>query len=107
MQLHDAMRHGKGKKALDKILKDLVGYTQTHFTDEERIMRTNGYPGYAEHKAKHDKLTEKVLKVQKDYHEGNINITFDVMDFLENWVDKHIMGTDKNYAPFLNGKGVV
>ena len=107
VQLHNAMRQGQGKQALDKILKELVAYTQTHFAAEERIMKTNDYPEYAEHKVKHDKMTQKVLEVQKGYQAGKLNITFEVMEFLENWVDKHILGTDKKYAPFLNGKGVV
>ena len=69
-------------------------------------MKTHEYPEYEEHKAKHEKMTQKVLEVQKQYHDGSINITFEVMKFLENWVDKHILGTDMKYSGFLNGKGV-
>ncbi len=28
------------------------------------------------------------------------------MAFLKDWLQDHIMGSDKKYAPFLNGKGV-
>lgn len=104
--LNQAMRVGKGKDALGIILNDLVQYTRTHFATEERIMKTNGYPEYDVHKAKHDKMTDKVLEVQNAYKAGKMNITLEVMQFLENWVDKHIMETDKRYAPFLNEKGV-
>jgi hemerythrin len=105
-QLNEAMLQGKGKQALGKILQDLIGYTRTHFAAEEHLMKTKGYPEYDEHKAKHDKMTEKVLAVQKEYLAGKLNISLEVMTFLENWVDKHIMGTDMKYGPFLNSQGV-
>lgn len=104
--LDQAMREGKGKSVLSDVLKELVQYTQMHFAAEERIMKTNEYPAYAEHKAKHDKMTMKVLEIQKQYQEGKVAITFEVMKFLEDWVDKHILGTDKKYAPHLNSRGV-
>lgn len=105
-ELHQAMLQGKGKHVVGKVLGELIRYTQTHFAAEERIMKANEYSEYAEHKDKHDKMTQKVLAVQKQYQEGKVTITHDVMVFLENWVDQHIMGTDKKYAPFLNSKGV-
>lgn len=104
--LDDAMVQGKGKQALEKILGELIQYTKTHFATEERLMKTNGYPEYAEHKDKHDKMTQKVLAVEKDYQAGKMTITHEVMKFLQDWVDKHIMGTDKKYQPFFNAKGV-
>ncbi len=105
-QLHTAMSQGKGKEALDKILKDLIQYTRTHFADEERIMKVNGYPEYEAHKTKHISMTQKVANIYKDYQDGKATITFEVMNFLENWLDKHIMGTDKLYSTFLNDKGI-
>ena len=101
------MQQGKGKEALDKILKDLIQYTRTHFAAEERIMKVNGYPEYAAHKAKHVSMTQKVSDIYRNYQDGKATITLEVMNFLESWLDKHIMGTDKQYGLFLNGKGIV
>jgi hemerythrin len=104
--LNDSMRQGKGKEALSPILRDLIQYTKTHFAAEERIMKAHGYPDYATHKAKHDKMAQKVAEVYKDYQDGKTAMSLEVMSFLQNWVEKHIMGTDKLYGPFLNSKGV-
>jgi hemerythrin len=106
-KLHDAMRQGKGKQAVGEVLNNLVQYVRTHFAAEERLMKANGYPEYDAHKAKHDGLTLKVADIYREYQDGKVTISLEVMNFLENWVDGHIMGTDKQYAPFLNGKGVV
>ena len=105
-KLNEAMSKGKGREVLGGILKELINYTASHFAAEERLMNLHGYPEYQEHKTKHDKMTGKVLDIQKQYEEGKITITFEVMKFLEDWVDKHILGTDMKYGPFLNSKGV-
>jgi hemerythrin len=105
-QLHEAMRQGKGKQVLDETLRNLIQYTKTHFGAEELLMKAHGYPEYESHKAKHDSMTRKVAGIHKEYQNGKTTLTVEVMTFLENWVDKHIMGTDKQYAPFLNGKGL-
>ncbi len=104
--LNSAMREGKGRDALGKILGDLIEYTRTHFAHEERLMHSNGYPDYVAHKAKHKWLTDKVGDLSKEYNDGKITISLEVMTFLQDWVKNHIMGTDKQYTPFLNGKGI-
>lgn len=104
--LDAAMREGRGKQVLGKILNDLVHYAASHFATEERLMQEHGYPEYEEHKSKHEKMTLKVLDIQREYEAGKATITLDVMKFLQDWLDKHIMGTDRRYGPYLNAKRV-
>ena len=70
------------------------------------MLKDNGYPEYEVHKTKHFSMTQKVAGIYRDYQDGKATITFEVVNFLENWLDKHIMGTDKLYGAFLNGKGI-
>lgn len=105
-ELSDAMSQKRGKEVLDDILKRLADYTVSHFSKEENLMKTNGYPEYDEHKAKHEKMTAKVLALQDELKQGKISLSIEVMDFLKNWLDKHILGTDKKYSGFLNSVGV-
>ncbi len=105
-KLNEAMRKGEGRQVLGGILDELAAYTRDHFHTEERLMKEHRYPDYEEHKSKHEKMTRKVLDIQKEYREGKVNITIEVMRFLESWLDKHILGTDMKYAPFLKGGGI-
>lgn len=104
--LHDAMAKGQAKAVLEKILGELVNYCASHFAMEEKLFETHGYPDTADHKEKHQKMTSKVLALQMQFQQGKAMITLDVMDFLQQWLDKHILGTDMKYGPFLNSKGV-
>jgi hemerythrin len=106
-QLNDAMKVGKGKDVIGKVLGSLIVYTKSHFATEERLMQTHSYPSYIIHKKAHDDLTKQALDLQKKFEAGNLAITIEVMGFLKDWLSKHIMNTDKQYSPFLKGKGVI
>ena len=45
--------------------------------------------------------------MQAKYKAGATStLSLQVMNFLKDWLLKHIQGSDKKYAPFLNAKGV-
>lgn len=104
--LHDFMAMGKAKDVMGQTLAELVDYTVYHFSTEERLFQQHGYPGYAEHKAQHDELTRQAKELKAKFDKGDALITLDVMNFLVDWLNKHIIGSDKLYTSFLNKKGV-
>lgn len=104
--LHEAMKLGKGKDIMSKVLDELIKYTATHFATEENFMTKHNYPLYSQHKREHDKFVKQVLSYQNDYNSGKIAITLDVMNFLKDWLVNHILGTDKKVGSFLNEKGI-
>jgi hemerythrin len=104
--LHQAMVEGNGRDELGKILSSLISYTQAHFKTEETFMESHRYPGYANHRVEHERLTRTVVELQSKFQRNEVGLTIEVMDFLKTWLSKHILGTDKLYGPFLNSKGV-
>ena len=105
-ELHRAMIGGKAKQELGKILSELVKYTQVHFKTEENLMESHSYPDYANHKLQHEHLTKTVQEFQSKFQKSEVGLTLDVMEFLKDWLGKHILATDKKYTAFLNSKGV-
>lgn len=103
--LHDAMKQGKAKDVMAKVLKELVDYTVQHFSVEEKFMVQHGYPQYAKHKLEHDQFVKKVLEVTKEFDSGKASISMDVMSFLKKWLSEHICIVDKQYIPFFKEKG--
>ncbi|MCL5268880.1 MAG: bacteriohemerythrin [Bacteroidetes bacterium] len=100
------MKEGKGKEAMGKILKDLTDYTVYHFSTEEKLFEKHGYPESARHKKEHEDLTKQVLDIGRKYNAGEMVLTMDLMNFLKEWLNNHIMQVDKKYSTFLNAKGV-
>ncbi len=104
--LHEAMKTGMGKEVVAKAIDELVDYTVVHFSNEEKLMTSYGFPGYIAHKKEHDEFTQKVRKLDEDFKSGKLLITIEIMRFLKDWLTTHIQGTDQKYSPFLIGKGV-
>lgn len=106
-ELHSAMSVGKGKDALGKVLQSLIDYAASHFATEEKYMTKFNFPGYAQHKTEHDKFVKQVLDFQAGFNSGKLALSTEVLQFLKDWLVKHIQGTDKKYGPFFNEKGLV
>ncbi|MCL5267920.1 MAG: bacteriohemerythrin [Bacteroidetes bacterium] len=105
-ELHDAMKSGKGRDVMGNVLNELVDYTKVHFASEEKLMEANGYPLFSGHKMLHEDMIKEVELLRSRYNSGASGLTIEVMQFLSNWLSEHIVGTDKNYGPYLNGKGL-
>ena len=103
-ELYAAMSAGRGKAATAQILERLVQYTVSHFAHEERLMRLYHYPGAATHKVEHDALTRQVKQFQAELQAGRASMSVQLLQFLKDWLVKHIQGSDLSFAPYLRSK---
>jgi hemerythrin-like metal-binding protein len=105
-ELYQAMQDGHGNEVIDKVLTSVVDYTAYHFAYEEKLFRQYGYPDEAAHRAEHAELTEQAKALAVKLRAGQSHVTMATLKFLCDWLNNHILGTDKKFAPFLIGKGV-
>ena len=105
-ELHAAMKTGQGKDVMGKVLNGLVSYTTTHFETEEKLFREHDYPDAAAHQMEHRAFVAQVMDFKNGFDSGKLTVSVKVMNFLAKWIQDHIQGSDKQYAGFLNEKGV-
>ena len=105
-ELYAAMSTGQGKAVLGRILDRLVQYTTVHFAHEERLMQLHHYPDFAKHKAQHDDLVKQVQAFQTEFESGRATMAVQVLQFLKDWLESHIKGSDFAYAPCLKAQKV-
>ncbi len=103
-ELNSAMRIGKGRQVVGKIIEELIAYTQYHFSTEEKYFKMYNYEFTEEHTQEHNEFIDKIQKFQKEYEEGKLTVTIEVLEFLNAWVKHHILGSDKKYVPYLANK---
>jgi len=101
-KLHGAVSEGAEQGTIAEILDELIDYTFYHFKTEEDLLKKKNYTHYNTHKKQHDKLTGQVVELQKQFMQGSATISFEILDFLRDWLDKHTMISDLKYARFLN-----
>ena len=104
--LYAAMSAGQGKAVLSRLLDRLVQYTVAHFAHEERLMQLHQYPDFAKHKEEHDALARQVLALQAEFEGGRATMAVQVLQFLKDWLENHIKGSDFAYAPCLRAQKV-
>lgn len=105
-RLHDAVVRGLEQGVLFAILDELVDYTVYHFQTEEKLFQEHDFPGYVEHKAEHDRLTGTAVELQGKLREGSATLSYELLDFLHDWLMDHTLGLDQEMGPFLNERGV-
>lgn len=105
-KLHEEMLAGRGKDVLGQVLTKLLDYTKIHFGNEEALLRQHGYPGLADHIKLHEAFKQKIAELDAKLKVGNTSLAVNALDFLRDWLIKHIQGIDFQYKPFLAAKGV-
>jgi hemerythrin-like metal-binding protein len=106
-KLYDSMKKGESNTTLTGILSDMAAYTHIHFKTEEELFAKYNYPQRDKHTAEHKDFVKTVTSFIEEFKSGRKALSIDVMNFLTQWLSKHIQGSDKAYSSFLNSKGVV
>lgn len=104
-ELYEAMQDGSNKTKLAKIINELASYTKIHFSTEEKYMEKYNYAGLASQKREHENFVAKVEAFKQDFEAGKLALSLNIASFVKDWLSSHILGSDKNYGPFLTSKG--
>lgn len=91
-------------ETVGQMLAETLLYTETHFTNEELVMRTARHPAYDDHKAMHDLAEAEMHRLAEDgASEEEIR---DVLGrFILNWFLLHIKTADQKLADWLRETG--
>jgi hemerythrin len=100
--LFEAM--GKGDRAEVTLLFEFLReYVVEHFGIEERLMRESAFPGYAVHKAAHERFVREYEDLRRllDAAGPTSAIALRVRTWLVDWLNGHIPVTDGALARHL------
>lgn len=100
-RFYDAWERHEGADTLSRLFHEVLDYTHMHFTIEEVLMKQGGYPGLEAHKLAHKRLVEQAKELYDDIRRDMPDAGNHAVAFLKDWLEKHIRGIDKQYAPFI------
>ncbi|MGA3286709.1 MAG: bacteriohemerythrin [Bacteroidota bacterium] len=102
--LYDAIMQGKGEEVVGSVLKELQQYVIFHFKSEESWMEMYNYPDINKHILEHEGAIQKVNKLVLEYERGQQTVDIELLKFLSDWLQNHILKADRNYIPYFRGK---
>jgi hemerythrin len=105
-ELHCAMLHGKAKAVTGSLLRNLLAYTRDHFSSEETLLARTGFPGLAQHRKRHQELTQEVAGYLERFDRGEAALSIHLMTFLREWLANHILREDRAYSAWLEQHGI-
>lgn len=105
-ELYEAMQQGHGNEVVGRVLTSVLDYTTYHFEYEENLLRQYGYADGAAHRAEHAKLAQQARTLERRFQDGQNHVTIATLKFLNDWLNDHILSSDRKLAAFLVAKGV-
>ena len=97
-ELYASFKQGEANDLIEKILTEMINYTDYHFKTEEKYFEKYNYSDAQTHINQHKSFVEQVTKFFDDFKEGSVTISYDVMNFLRDWLINHIQGSDKKFG---------
>lgn len=89
---------------LNVLFDELIDYATYHFAAEEQLMQEKGYPGVKIHKGEHAEFARRVVEMYADYQSGRKVRFLEILSFLRNWLETHILQSDAALGSFLTSE---
>lgn len=100
-RLYKSFSEGKANDEIGKIIDELIDYTVFHFSTEEEFFDRVNYIDKDVHIAQHNDFINKTKLFNEKFMNREDDLSYDIMDFLRDWLQNHILGSDKKYVPYL------
>lgn len=98
--LHEDVERGETSTRLDEVFDQLDIYVDYHFAREERVMRACSYPATDSHREAHRAIARSIQRIQEQRNSGEIQIEQDLLNFLKDWLNHHILLQDIDYKKY-------
>lgn len=105
-KLQASLPAGVSPVQIAETLKFLVEYTKFHFSAEEDLMRRIGFDELENHKKLHKRLIAQVYEILVNLKKGKSVDTYELIDFLTNWLINHIRNEDKKIGKAMENTEV-
>jgi hemerythrin len=85
-------------------LSSLIYYAYTHFATEERYLVQVHFPDLKQHVLEHIDFIMKTLGLALRIESSGDESRIELLRYLKEWYSSHVLGTDRQYIPFLASK---
>ena len=93
--LHQAMIRGHGAAVVGQTLEALSDHENEHFSREEALLASCGYPELAAHRALHRNMLMELAALARRVRLGHMPVALDTMQTMRRWIAEHINGSDR------------
>ncbi len=104
--LYKTILDSADRSVMAGVLDKLMAYAVDHFSTEEKYFKAFNYEGREEHEEEHQKLLDKLTYLHQQFINNQADLSFELIDFLENWLVDHLDAMDKKYVDCFHEHGL-
>jgi hemerythrin len=105
-ELAAAMRKGQGAAAIQPTLTKLMKHLRIHIDDEEKLMRSTGYPEFVAHQEEHRLYLLRVERYKTDLEKTGNEDTVALLCILRDIILDHMLRSDVAYSAHFSNNGI-
>ncbi len=95
---YEQITQKSNKELISDLIHKMKEYAKVHFATEEKLLHQSNYKDLMEHKIKHQAFIDKVSDLETRYDSGKMILSFEITNFLKDWLITHIQKEDKAYV---------
>ncbi len=93
-------------ETISDILTAMTRYAREHFQLEESLMEKYHYSQLDQHKKTHASFFNNIAKLSLATMKNDNIVPLQLLEYLNHWLQRHILEEDMLYKPFLAHKGI-
>ncbi len=101
-----AKQHNNNAEKVKNVLNEMTMYALSHFSTEEAYMIEFDYPESQHHKEEYHVLTIRTIAYLKWVINGDYQIAGEILEYLKQWLSRHIQITDRKYIECFKNNGL-
>ena len=105
-RLQDSMGKPGDPVEFQNVVRELDDYAATHFSIEESLLEQTKFPGLENHFIQHKAFKTKLAELKEALADGSSTAPFVMVEYLKNWLIRHIKMVDCQYSKHLNANGI-
>ena len=103
--IKEAVSEGVSLDRIEEVVKAMLDYGIGHFRYEEELLRRTSYPFAKTHASHHRELMAEVQGYLNRFGEGPM-VVEGLVEFLESWLNYHILIEDHGFKEHLVSRGI-
>jgi len=83
------------------VLTRMTEYADYHFSSEEKLMQSSGFPEFKAHALEHAAFMRKTAELAMGTMQEHQAVPQELLAYLKEWLVNHILESDMRYKPYF------
>jgi hemerythrin-like metal-binding protein len=104
--IHAALQRSAPAVVLESAVQKLMVYAESHFDYEEQCLELCQFKELVQHRCQHRDMLKRITAFRTAIAAGQNDVYPALLEFLIDWLNRHILRSDREYAAAVRSAGM-